>query len=103
MSEEPDAPATWEQRARALMAEFDHGEPCDFDHDGNCQAHNWTNGCGIADLRALLAEPVGFNAGEMEAIRWALGMLHKHGGPNYLEVGLDLPASVVAWVMESDQ
>lgn len=46
---------------------------------------------------AVLAMP------EMQAIRWALGMLHKHGGAGYLEMGLDLPASVVAWVLEGEQ
>jgi len=48
-------------------------------------------GAGVADT--LLAMP------EMVAIRGALRMLHTHGGPGYLDY-LDLPESVIAWVVD---
>ena len=56
--------------------------------------YNATCGAGPVDLipEQVLAVP------EMQAIRWALGQLHQHGGPGYLEVGLDLPRSVIDWV-----
>lgn len=44
-------------RACELLAEFDHGDPCLFDHHGNCQAHDCTNGCVVADALEFLAGP----------------------------------------------
>jgi len=41
-------------------------------------------------------------APEMQAIREALRMLHVNGGPGYLDY-LDIPASVIAWVIRDDQ
>ena len=53
--------------------------------------------CGMAIADALLAMP------EMESLREALRILHRYCGPNYLEVGLDLPEHLVAWVLGEDQ
>jgi hypothetical protein len=44
------------QQALDLLAQFIEGQgPCSYDHDGDCQAHDWFNGpCGVAMATALL-------------------------------------------------
>lgn len=50
--------------ARATVAELvrDETDPCQFDHNGDCQMHNWTGcnyACPLAKARELVADLLG--------------------------------------------